>query len=196
MEKYYTIFDIINGLKPEYIKTKEELEALKRFVKVCSKNLGVDFFLQAFDGIGQPKLLYYMRKTGLIDDLAYKFSGNISRSFPIKLMKRNNVYYIPEKNVYINNYPLFDAMIDDILNCDFAQNISFRKNIGNFVIDIDSNYINFSDGNKSLMYPVNNDSYRVPSSKVGLLSYEVAQSELPKYHVSMIEKNKSLKKIR
>ena len=197
MEKYYTIFDIINGLKPEYLKTKEELESLKKLLKICNKNINVDFYLQTFAGIDHPNILYFMHKTGLIDVLTNgMFGRGISYKFPMHVIKNNDVYRIPEESVFIMDSALFSSKIDGILNCDFTQNIGFKKSIGNFEIDIDGNYINFSNGMHSLMYPVNSEEYSIPSSKVGLLSYEIAQSELPEYHVSMIEKNKCLKKIR
>ncbi len=62
MEKYYTIFDIVSGLRPEYLKTKEELESLKKYLEIFIKNVDIEFFINT--SLGDPNMLYRMYRTG------------------------------------------------------------------------------------------------------------------------------------
>lgn len=62
MEKYYTIFDIVSGLRPEYLKTKEELETLKKYLEIFIRNVDIEFFINT--SLGDPNMLYRMYCTG------------------------------------------------------------------------------------------------------------------------------------
>ena len=193
MEKYYTIYDIITGLKPEYLKTKEELEALKKYLEVLAKNSDIDFFVQTA-GVNYPRILYYMRKTGKTS-VIISGSGILQRFIPhvapMPLGKDSDIYFVPEANVHTNDKEHFSADIEKILNSEFVQNINFNKNFGDSVICIDSGFIRFSNGDESLVYGVNGI---IECSEIDLFSYGIPQSELPEYHAKTIEKNKCLEK--
>lgn len=196
MGKYYTIFDIISGLRPEYIKTKKDLEDLKRFVEVATKE-DIRFSIQTH-GYINPIFLYQLRRTGLLGMLM-NGDGKIGRFIPHvppkELEKYGNIYSIPDKFVHITNEVDFSNGVDKILNSEFAQNINFKGEIGDLSFFIDSGYISLKYGSVNLYYSVS-ENFTIKSSEIKLLSYEIPQSELPDYHVEMIEKNKSLKKIK
>ena len=195
MEKYYTIYDIIIGLRPEYLKTKEELEALKKYLEILVKNRDVDFFVQTA-GVDYPRMLYYMHKTVKtstilgVDDIFKRF---IPHQAPMPLGQDYDIYFVPEADVYIKNKKQFSADVEKILNSEFVQNINFEKKFGDSDISIDSGFVRFSNGDESLVYGVNGV---IQSSEIDLLCYGIPQSVLPEYHVEMIEKNKSLKKVK
>lgn len=62
MGKYYTIFDIVSGLRSEYLKTKEELETLKKYLEIFIRNVDIEFFINT--SLGDPNMLYRMYRTG------------------------------------------------------------------------------------------------------------------------------------
>jgi hypothetical protein len=197
MSKYYTILDIISGLRPEYIKTKEELESLKKYLEIFIRNVDIEFFINT--ELGDPYMLYRVYRTGLTNIVKKsngKFGRIIPHNAPEKVEKVGNIYVIPDQHVLVNNDIEFSNNVDKILSSEFAQNISFDKGFGDFRLHIDSNWISFGDSNESFTGHVSDDNYSIMPSQLDLLSYEIPQSELSDYHVEKIEKNKSLKKIR
>lgn len=197
MSKYYTIFDIISGLRPEYIKTKEELESLKKYLEIFIRNVDIEFFINT--ELGDPYMLYRVYRTGLTNIVKKsngKFGRIIPHNAPEKVEKVGNFYVIPDQHVLVNNDIEFSNNVDKILSSEFAQNISFDKEFGDYRLHIDSNWISFGDSNESFTGHVSDDNYSIMPSQLDLLSYEIPQSELSDYHVEKIEKNKSLKKIK
>lgn len=197
MEKYYTIFDIISGLRPEYLKTKEELESLKKYLEIIIRNVDIDFFINT--ELGDPYMLYRMYRTGLTN-IVKKPNGRFGRiipdNTPEKVEKVGNIYVIPAQHVLVRDDVEFSNKVDKILTSEFVQNISFDKEFGDFKLRIDSCWIGFGNSDKDFICHACKDDYSVISSQFDLLSYEIPKSELPDYHVEKIEKNKSLKKIK
>ena len=198
MEKYYTIFDIISGLRPEYLKTKEELESLKKYLEIMAKNEDIEFYINT-KGFNYPNMFYRLYHTGLIsiekrpDSI---FRRIIPHKAPEKIEKVGDVYVVPEKHVLVKDEIQFSDQIDKILNSEFAQNINFDKDFGDFSLRIDSCWINFGNSDENFICHACKDDYSIVSSQFDLLSYEIPQSELSDYYVEKIEKNKSLKKIK
>ena len=197
MKKYYTILDIISGLRPEYIKTKEELESLKKYLEIFIRNVDIEFFINT--ELGDPYMLYRVYRTGLTNIVKKpngKFGRIIPHNAPEEVEKVGDIYVIPDQHVLVNNDIEFSNNVDKILSSEFAQNISFDKKFGDFRLHIDSNWISFGDSNESFTGHVSDDNYSIMPSQFDLLSYEIPQSELSDYHVEKIEKNKSLKKMK
>lgn len=198
MEKYYTIFDIISGLRLEYLKTKEELESLKKYIEILCKNIDIEFFVNA-GGYDYPNILYRLYRTGLTSVERRsdgKYGRFIPHAAPEKVEKVGSIYFVPEKRVFVKDDEEFSSGIDKILNSDFTKSIYFEKNFGDFRLRIDSCWISFGNSDVDFICHACKDDYSIVSSQFDLLSYEIPQSELSDYHVEKIEKNKSLKKMK
>ena len=197
MSEYYTFLDIIIGLKPEYLEFKKRLEGLKKYLEIYVKNVDLNFYVVT-DGFISPRIVYsvlYNGKTsmlksdngavGLLPDLVYEC-----------IKKAGNIYIIPYVHALVVDDVKFSSQVDKILGSKFVKNINFNKRFDKFELYIDSNRICFGNSNESFIYFIDNDDYSILSSQQDLLSYKIARTELPDYYVSVIEKNKCLKKIK
>jgi len=197
MGKYYTIFDIVSGLRPEYLKTKEELETLKKYLEIFIRNVDIEFFINT--SLGDPNMLYRMYRTGFTNVVKKPngmFGRIIPHNAPEEIKKVGNIYVISDQHVLVKDDIGFSNKVDKILSSEFTQNISFDKEFGDFRLRIDSCWISFGNSDEAFTCHACKDDYSVISSQFDLLSYEIPQSELPDYHVERIEKNKSLKMIK
>lgn len=194
MEKYYTVFDIISGLRPEYLKTKKQLELLKNYLEL-EKNMDINFFIRTQE-IQEPCMLYYLYRTDLLGNLSNgegKLKRIIPHHAPEKLIKINNIYSIPDKHVLIKDEKEFSNEIKKILNSDFVQEIEFERSIEDYKIEIHASYMTFKKGNNSITYTID-DKLKSHNSELDILNYEISELMLPEYHADKIEETKILKK--
>ena len=202
MGDYYTILDIISGLRPEYLKTKEMLNDLKKFLEVYVRSADIDFLLSPCDSPVenslQTALSYRMVYSGV--KKVKNGEGNVGRLIPhkapVSVEKVGNIYVIPDQHVLVKDDILFSEAVDKILNSEFSKNISFSKSFGDFELRIDSNWISFGDSNESFTGHVSDDRYSIAPSQLDLLSYSIKKSELPDYHAEVIDKTLSLKRFK
>ena len=196
MEEYYTISDIISGLKPEYLKTKEELKSLKKYLNIFLKNLDIDFYVQT-NGFDYPKMFYkvcFMVKSDELTKIDNMLGKNVFYKSPVYVRKIGNMYIVPDQHVLVIDDIKFSNKVDEILNCEFIKNINYNNVFDNFRLNIDSNCISFGNSDKSFNVDASKGDFSVLSFPNELLSYEINQSLLPEYYIETIEKNKCLKK--
>ena len=147
MSDYYTILDIISGLRPEYLKTKERLNDLKKFLEVYVKSGDIDFLLASSDSQTEndsySALLYRMVYTGVksIKNGEGKVGRLVPHTAPELVQKVGNIYVISDQHVLVKDDISFSSEVDKILNSSFSKNIDFSKDFGDFRLHIDSNWI-------------------------------------------------------
>lgn len=197
MGDYYTILDIISGLRPEYLMTKERLNDLKKFLEVYIRNVDIDFIIST--KLGDSHMLYQMHRTGLTNIVQKpdgKFGRIIPHKAPVSVEKVGNIYVISDQHVLVKDDISFSEAVDKILNSNFSKNIDFSKDFGDFRLCIDSNWINFGNSDEVFTGHVSDDNFSILPSQLDLLSYSIKKSELPDYHAEAIDKVLSLKKLK
>ena len=192
--KYYTLFELINGLRPSYKELNSDLKKLKKFIRLPKNYIDINFYQY---NINRGVIDYVLEGT-LFDNIKNIFIDN---PYNGKVYKKYSNYIFTHDNIRLNNKYFFNKFVREILESDFVNNITYerRKNLKR--LKITPSIIEFSiereSGSIVFIYDCINDKYIYNQfdcefTMPDMLGMLIDKDELSQFHVDTIEKNKSL----
>ncbi len=217
MEKKYTVGEIILGLRPEYQKSQQDLEKLKRYFDVNPKKVS-DFCFRA-DRSDIISCYYDINESNirrLINEFLIRIGRYVYHSDSFDIFDENGIIQSSDKQPIFLKDNLTEAerrglinLVNRILNSEFIKNMDsvtsdfYIQTLRLFGIYLSSSRVNFSRvkfnaPRTSLEYDAVKDTISFTSevplidtkSIRGMLDTELSSDVLNEYQIDVIEANR------
>jgi len=221
MKEYYTLKEVLFGLRNEQLRIEKELYSLRKMININgnerykgSKFLPINTLIQKYELLYYKLMINYTTKEKIYSlfrgENLFNFQGHTLRT--VRDCDGKHILRNESENL-INDDMIdeFNSRVDKILNDRFIKEVDLFNRQPNYCINLDSSHFIYSehdyktDSFVNLKYAASSDSILVSTTGKSSgkylndfiyerLNYKVPKNVFPEYIQSIIDTNEETKK--